>query len=119
MIIHDAFDALLMATLTTGTSGGETLTSEPINITEPGGSEAADLIITAPAADQVLTLKLLAADAPEGEYAEQLSWSTTAEEAFSYRGRLPKYCPQYIKLQVETGSTAPSEPAAVTLRVAM
>lgn len=114
MIIHDHHDALLTETVYTD---AEELTSGVINITETGGSEAADLILTAPAADQTLTLKVEGAAEKDGEFSEQLSFTTEPGVEFSYRDRIPKYCPQYIRLVVELGGSAPSEPVGVTLRV--
>ena len=119
MIIHDHFDALLTETLTTGTTGGETLESEIIDLTETGASEASQLVLTAPAADQSLTLKVLACAEKDGEFVEALSFTTEADTDFEYRERVPLHLPQYIKLQVVTDGTAPSEPVAVTLRLAV
>lgn len=118
MIIHNHYDALLTATITTGEAGSEAQESNIIDLTETGGVEHAQIVITAPAADQELTIKILAADDKDGEFAEALSFTTTANEEMDYRERIPLHIPQYIKLQVTTGDTAPSEPAAVTLRVA-
>lgn len=119
MIIRDAYDALLMSELTV--TAAETLTGEHIiNITEPGGIDAAHLIITAAAASAPLTITVLGAEEKAGEFTpvEGLSFTTEASTEFTYRNRLPLHCPQYIKLQVKADS-APDSPAAVTLRVAV
>lgn len=119
MIIRDSYDALLMEELSV--TAAETLTGEHvINITEPGGIDAAHIIITAEAASAPITISVLGAEDKAGEFTpvEGLSFTTEAATAFEYRNRLPLHCPQYIKLQVKADA-APDTPAAVTLRVAV
>lgn len=119
MIIRDSYDALLMEELTV--SAAETLTGEHvINIAEPGGIDAAHIIITAAASSAPLTISVLGAEDKAGEFTpvEGLSFTTEASKEFAYRNRLPLHCPQFIKLQVQADA-APESPAAVTLRVAV
>lgn len=121
MIIHDHHDALLTEELTTSSTAQEVLTSDIIDLRETGGVEHAHLILSAEAGDAPLTLNVLGAATKEGEYAPvpELSFTTTEGEDFHYRQRIPLLCPQYIKLQVSVGDTAPSEPVRATLRVAL
>lgn len=119
MIIRDAYDALLISELTV--YAAESLTGEHvINIAEPGGIDAAHLIITAEAASEPLTISVLGAEDKAGEFTpvEGLSFTTEANAEFTYRNRLPLHCPQFIKLQVQADA-APEAPAAVTLRIAV
>lgn len=121
MIIHDHFDALLMESVTTGNGGGESLSSGVIDITEMGGAEHAQLVIEAGAGDQPIGISVVGADSKdaEAEVQEVLAFETKANEAFAWRGRVPLYCPQYIRLQVKVGASAPEVPVKVTLRVAV
>lgn len=118
MIIHDHHDALLTQTVTAPAAASSAAASGVIDILEPGGSEAADLIITCDAASQALTLEVqAAADETAEEFGSVLTYTTEPNTAFSVRERIPKTCPRFIRLSVKTGDTAPDSAPAATLRV--
>ncbi len=119
MFIHDAYDRLLMGTVESAKDASSKAYSDVIDITELGGSDHAELIVTAGAADKALTLTVEGAPAEDGEYKTLRTFSTTESAAFEERDRLPKFCPRFIRLCVETGEAAPSKPATATLRVAL
>lgn len=119
MIIHDAYDRLLMATTVSPAEASGTATSEVIDITEIGGSEHADLVVNADSADQQLTLTIEGAASEDGEFAAVTTLTTEASKEFEWRERIPKYCPRYIRLAVKTGEEAPSKQVSATLRVAL
>lgn len=119
MIIPDRQDALLTATVETVPSA--TVPSEhAINIAEPGGVEGAQLILTAPAVPGGVKIDVLGSDSADGEFkpVEGLSYTTTADQAFEKRVRIPLHAPQFLKLQVETPSSG-KKGALVTMRVAI
>lgn len=118
MIIHDHHDALLTETLTITDATEQT--GGIIDICEPGGSETAHLVLTAEACDQSLTIQVKGCDTPDGEFTpvDTLIFTTTENEPFAWRDRVPLHCPQYITLSVRPAG-APGTPAAVTLRYAV
>lgn len=117
MIIHDHHDGLLTETVTVTDTVAE---SGIIDICEPGGSEAGQIVITAAASETELTLTLKSATTSDGEFEGVEGWSfqTTGGSSFERRERVPMGCGQYIKLEVSAGS-APAEPVEVTLRYAV
>lgn len=119
MFIHDAYDRLLMGTAESSKEASQKSYSDVIDITELGGSDHAELVVTADSADKALTLTVEGAEAEDGEFKTVRSFSTTESEAFENRDRLPKFCPRYIRLSVETGETAPTKPVTATIRVAL
>lgn len=107
MIIHDHYDALTMSN-----TDAETGTGEVIDLTEPGGVEHADLILSAPADSGAVTLTIEGAETADGEFSDVLSAEADGSADFEKRMRIPKDCPRYIRLK--------AEPAAVaTLRAAV
>lgn len=118
MIIHDHHDALLTQTLTI--ADGTEQTGGIIDICEPGGSEAAHLVLTAESCDKALTIQVKGCDTKDGEFTQvdTLTFTTTPDEPFAWRDRVPLHCPQYITLTVRPAG-APGAPVAVTLRYAV
>lgn len=107
MIIHDHYDALSISS-----TDAETATGNVIDLTEPGGVEHADLILSAPAASGAVALSIEGADTADGEYRDVLSANADGSADFEQRMRIPKDCPRFIRLK--------AEPAAVaTLRAAV
>ena len=123
MIIHDHYDALLtQEVVITADDGGETISAEGcIDLTETGGVEHAQLVLTADACEQALTLQVTGSATKEGEFTpvDPLIFTTTPGEPFAWRDRIPLHCPQYVRLQVRAGEGAPAQPVVVRLRAAV
>ncbi len=119
MFIHDSYDRLLMGTVECSKEASAKTTADVIDIAETGGSDHAELIVTAGAADQPLTLTIEGSGSEDGEFAPVKTFTTEASAAFESRDRLPKFCPRFIRLTVATGETPPTKPVTATLRVAL
>lgn len=119
MFIHDSYDRLLMGTVETSSEVSTKAYSDVIDITETGGSDNAELVVTAGSGDQTLTLTVEGCDTEDGEFKAVKTLTTEKSKEFEDRDRLPKFCPRYIRLCAETGETAPSKPVTATIRVAL
>ena len=101
MIIHDHYDALLMSS-----TDAETATGRVIDLTEPGGVEHADLILSAPAAEGAVTLTVEGATEADGEFATVVSEQTEGGKVYEKRMRIPKDCPRFVRLVVSPAAVA-------------
>lgn len=120
MITHNRIDMQLVARVETPTTANGTATADwVIDLTERGGRDAANIVLSCPALSAPVTLAVVGGDSRDGEMVAVAGASvvTKANEETEVRMRVPLDCPRFVTLQVTAGGTAPS--GAVTAQLAV
>lgn len=120
MITHNRIDMQLVARVETPTTAnGKVTAAWVVDLTERGGRDAANIVLSCPALAQPVTLAVVGSDTRDGEKVAVAGASvvTKANEETEVRLRIPLDCPRFVTLQVTAGGTAPS--GAVTAQLAV
>lgn len=120
MITHNRVDMQLVARVATPTSAnGEAIADWVVDLTERGGCDAANIVLSCPALSAPVTLAVVGGDTRDGEMVAVAgaSAATKANEDCEVRLRIPLDCPRFITLKVTAGGMAPS--ASVTAQMAV
>lgn len=120
MITHNRIDMQLVARVETPTTAnGKVTAAWVVDLTERGGRDEANIVLSCPALAQPVTLAVVGSDTRDGEKVAVAGASvvTKANEDTEVRLRIPLDCPRFVTLQVTAGGTAPS--GAVTAQLAV
>lgn len=120
MITHNRIDMQLVARVATPKTASGTATADwVVDLTERGGRDAANIVLSCPALSAPVTLAVVGGDARDGEMVAVAGASavTKANEDCEVRMRIPLDCPRFVTLKVTAGDTAPS--ASVTAQMAV
>lgn len=120
MITHNRVDMQMVARVATPTSAnGEVTADWVVDLTERGGRDAANIVLSCPALSAPVTLAVVGGDSRDGEMVAVAGASavTKANEETEVRMRVPLDCPRFVTLKVTAGGTAPS--ASVTAQMAV
>lgn len=111
MITHNRVDMQLVARVATPTSAnGEVTADWVVDLTERGGRDAANIVLSCPALGVPVTLAVVGGDSRDGEMVAVAGVSavTKANEDCEVRMRIPLDCPRFVTLKVKAGATAPA-----------
>lgn len=120
MITHNRIDMQLVARVETPTSAnGKATAAWVVDLTERGGRDEANIVLSCPALDQPVTLAVVGSDSRDGEMVAVAGVSavTTAGTDCEVRMRIPLDCPRFVTLEVTAGGSAPS--VSVTAQMAV